>query len=72
MFYIGLYSENEKKNLLVLSILTLCLPMEFPIKFDAVKFHGHSIVYIEVSQVIISGSSILSKQIVQTLMLVSV
>ena len=46
--------------------------MEFPIKFDAVKFHGHSIVYIEVSQVIISGSSILSKQIVQTLMLVSV
>ena len=32
--------------------LTLCVPMEFPIKFDKVK-SGWSIVYIEGSQVII-------------------
>ena len=33
--------------------LTLCLPMEFPKKFDTFK-SGRSIVYIEGSQVIIS------------------
>ena len=38
-------------------ILTHCVPMEFPIKFDTVK-SGWFIVYFEGSQVIISKNSI--------------